>query len=750
MKADSFRITKVFSGGGDIHYLLPHFQREYAWDRAQWQTLLSDAIELHDEMGPLSPNAATPERELEHFLGALVVISDGTRHGTMPAFKLVDGQQRLTSVSLLLCALMRVAERQGSTVLARRTRKLLVNADEEGDLFYKLLPTTKYGDRSAYTAILRGEPPPVPCDSRIPQALDYFFAELQTKVAAGTLDPERFFQVLTHCFQVVFIDLNRDESPYRIFESLNGKGKALTQADLVRNYIAMRLPADDQEKVFEKHWAKVEGTLQERRLVGRSRLGELTAFLRHYLAMRTGVLCSEEHVYARFRDRAERDFSSDALFAGEVSALAQFAAYYNKLLRPEQEADLRIRESLERLSVLEVSTAFPFLLAVLDAYNSHILTREQLLGILTTVENYIVRRVLAGEATNFLNKLFPGLWGQIDKANPVDSLRLLLAVRGYPSDARLRAALATRSLYDKSELTRSRTALVLETINRHLSSGSGGYTVLSGAASIEHVMPQSAGPDWLDELGDGAEETHRELLHTLGNLTLVTQEWNSSLSNAPFAIKRKKLAAHALKLNADYFGREDVTAWDASAIRERASYLTDQIIAIWPSMGGAAIDGKTGASSTSTSVAFHQEVVDHVGQYLRLSFVKHEAGQLTRVTADGNTRLIVAASKRYERSGTVLYWFAFHPSQRTFLEGAPNAYIAFGCGSAEKIVLFPLADFLPYVENMGATKKEDRFYNHVQIQEGGRGTLLLAQPTLGVGTKTDISVYHLKNNGGAK
>ena len=591
MKADSFRISKVFSGGGDIHYQLPHFQREYTWDRPQWQTLLADAVELHDEMGPLTkdpPNESSadvlpPQRELEHFLGALVVISDGTRHGTIPAFKLVDGQQRLTSISLLLCALMRAMEQQNNRALARRARKLLVNGDEEGDLFYKLLPTTKYGDRNAYTALLRGEPQ-APCDSRIPLAFDYFLAEIKARIAAASLDPERFFQVLTHSFQVVFIDLNRDESPYRIFESLNGKGKPLTQADLVRNYIAMRLPAGDQEKVFNKDWSKVEGALQERRLVGRSRLGELTAFLRHFLAMRTGVLCSEEHVYARLRDRAEREFGTDALFAGEVATLARFASYYERLLRPQVETDPRVREALSRLSVLEVSTAFPFLLAASDAYASNVLTCDQLLGVFATLENYLVRRVLAGETTNFLNKLFPSLWAQIDLTDPVASLKIALAGRGYPSDAKIRSVLLTRSLYDKSELTRNRTALVLDSVNRHLSSGSGGYTVLSGAATIEHILPQTASPDWLDEIGgDDPEGTHRELLHTLGNLTLVTQEWNSSLSNAPFVIKQKKLAAHALKMNADYFGRDEVIAWDADAIRARGTFLTDQILAIWPS-----------------------------------------------------------------------------------------------------------------------------------------------------------------------
>jgi hypothetical protein len=133
--------------------------------------------------------------------------------------------------------------------------------------------------------------------------------------ASATLDPERLFLILTQTFQVVFIDLNRDENPYQIFESLNGKGKPLSQADLVRNYIAMRLSPKAQEKVFHNHWTTVEDKLRDQRIVGRSRLGELTAFLRHYMAMRSGVLCSEEHVYARFRDRARELFPTEEDFA---------------------------------------------------------------------------------------------------------------------------------------------------------------------------------------------------------------------------------------------------------------------------------------------------------------------------------------------------------------------------------------------------------------------------------------------------
>ena len=730
MKSESLRIAKLFQNGGDIHYVLPLFQREYTWEKPQWQTLLQDALAIHDEMQTAPEDGASKPPDVEHFLGSIVVINDGTRNGTVPAFQVVDGQQRLTSLSLLLCALGRAVEKPPAG-FQKRIRRLLLNLDEEGDVRFKLLPTSKYGDRAAYTALVGGEEAAPPTDSRVPLAFDYFLKELTQRIAGGSVNPERLFLALTQAFQVVFIDLNRDESPYRIFESLNAKGKPLSQADLVRNYLAMRLSPTGQEKVFDGQWAHVEALLQERRVVGRSRLGELTAFLRHYLAMHTGVLCSEEHVYARFRDRAEREYATEQEFADEVAVLRRFAEFYDHLLRPEGEASPAASAVLAALNVLEASTAYPFLLAAYDARQSGALTEVQWLGMLQSLENYLVRRYLAGEPTNYLNKMFPGLWAQVDAADPVSSLRVVLGGKGYPSDARLRQRLETRQLYDASALTRTRTGLVLERVNRHLSAGSGGYTVLSGSATIEHVLPQSPDEDWTDTLGPDAERILQDSLHNLGNLTLVTQDWNSSLSNRSFAIKKQRLAGHALKLNSDYFGR-DIPEWDEDAIRERATWLTDQIVAVWPPLT------QEGASkSVSAAASYHQECVERVSAFLGEKFIKQ--GSISYASADGTDRLICAVSKQYVRSGQSFYWYAFHPSQNEFLADGRRAHVVYGCGSAEKVVLIPFETFLPWVGEMNQSVKGERHYWHVHIHEVG-GKLLLA---LSQGRKLDITEFLL-------
>lgn len=575
MKTDSLKLTKVFSSGGDVLYLLPHFQREYAWEKTHWETLIKDVFSVYDEYAD--------DSEPEHFMGSLVVINDGTRSGTIPAFKLVDGQQRLVTVSLLLCALSRLI-RESHANVARKIQKLLINEDEEGLFRYKVLPTTKYGDQTAYLAILDGVSPLPTTESRVPVAFEYMGQQINNRLMTEHIDPERLFKVLANCLQFVFIELNEAERPFEIFESLNAKGKPLSQADLVRNYIAMRLPEAKQADIFNQYWAVIETLLQEKRTVGRSRLGELTAFLRHYLTMLSGTLCNEDHVYARFRDRAQKEFARSEAFAEELAKLKRYAEYYDRLLRPDNEPGERIRYALKRLNTLEISTAYPFLLAAYDALDREQISEKDFLDVLDVLENYMVRRYLAGEPANYLNKMFPLLWREIDLARLVPSLKQVLVGKSYPGDGRLRQAAFIEELYDRRSQTREKTCLILESVNKYLSAGSGGFTALDGAPTIEHIMPQTLDASWRKMLGSDGDRVYRECLHTLGNLTLVTQEWNSTLSNAPFAAKKERLARHALKINSTYFAA-DLSRWDEAAIRQRAEFIVQNIIDLWPALG---------------------------------------------------------------------------------------------------------------------------------------------------------------------
>lgn len=573
MKVESLKIARVFSGGGEIHYILPQFQREYAWELSNWRTLLEDIFSIYE--------AYDPQKEPEHFLGALVVINDGNRSGTIPAFKLVDGQQRLTTISLALCALGRLVD-STQPATYKKIRRMLVNEDETGLVHYKLLPTEKYGDRTVYRSIIDGETRESSrkTESRIDDAYNYLYDQLSKRLQDG-IDPEKLFLVFANCLQVVFIDLDQRERPYEIFESLNAKGKPLTQPDLIRNFIAMMLPEDEQDKAFQR-WSAIENKLRESRTV--SRIGELTAFLRHYLAYRSGVLPNKDHVYARFRDRVQQTSERDNhSFVAEIEDLHRFAEYYDRFLRPQHEPDADLRRALERLKIIESSTAYPFLLSLFEDHNQGRISYEDLIDALYVVENYLMRRFLANEQSNYTNKMFPTLSRELNLTNLAPSLQAALLRRNYPSDTQIRTVLPTLSLYTNN--TRERLIFLLTEINRHLSKGTDGYTALVDNATVEHIMPQKLSSEWKQELGSNWEETYRDLRDTIGNLTLVTQSWNSSLSNGSWLEKSPKLAKHALLLNSIYFNNHEGVRWNGDAIRERSNWLAEHVLDVWKAFG---------------------------------------------------------------------------------------------------------------------------------------------------------------------
>jgi hypothetical protein len=316
----------------------------------------------------------------------------------------------------------------------------------------------------------------------------------------------------------------------------------------------------------------------------------------------------------------------------------------------------------------------------------------------------------------------------------------VLATKNYPNDRRIRQSVLTRPLYDKSSLTRDRTALILETINRHLSLGSGGFTVLDRAATIEHVLPQTLSSEWKEELGERWEHIYRDYLHTLGNLTLVTQEWNSALSNAHFGVKRPRLASHALRINSDYFSRE-ILRWNEEAIHERGAFLTDKILAIWPSLKPedqhSNDDDDFAEMERSEPANFHEECIVKVSEHLGKVLLKRSTQHYSNT--DGQYRVVCMVSKAYERAYDTVYWYSFFPAQREFLSAASSAFVAYGCGSPDKTILLPYQFFEPLTQNMRTTV-QDRKYWHVKIFER-ENRFYIGQEL--VGDRVDITDYLL-------
>ncbi len=602
MIAQSCKFAKVFGNTGHMHHVLPHFQREYRWSQNNWQTLWDDAMLTYNAL----PRVTGNERVPEHFLGALVTIPVGAQQGTVPVHRLVDGQQRMTTVSLLLRALAVIIQDQ-SPKLAAQIQSLLVNSNIDGDLRFKVLPTTKNNDRAIYCAIIENTPVPVGSSQTL-AAFNFFKHQVEAALTSGKITPEGFFEVLTSAFQLVWVELDKNENAYQIFESLNTKGEKLGEADLVRNYIAMRLPAEKQEKVFGEVWSPIEALLDEQHSVGRSGIGELTAFLRHFDAAQSGILSAKKNTYARFRDANK--IRGDADFLDALYELKRFAALYEGLLRPDKGTNSKLRGALQRLNALDISVAYPFLLAIADRHHQGQISSMHFVEACETLENFFVRCFLTNVKSNTYDKMLAALARKIDWNDFLPSLRSALLHNGFPVDSRVRQLIGSRSLYENAG-SREKTVMLFERINAHLYAGSDVKIVLDGAPTLEHILPQNPSASWKKELGEELEPVKREWLHTLGNLTLVTQSYNSSLSNDSFKEKQQKLTAHGLKLNSQYFAR-DIELWDGEAIEERAAWLTEKILEIWPSFEPVrtSVEEKVRTKPTSLTIRGEKTVVE--------------------------------------------------------------------------------------------------------------------------------------------
>lgn len=270
--------------------------------------------------------------------------------------------------------------------------------------------------------------------------------------------------------------------------------------------------------------------------------------------------------------------------------MERFSVYYDRLLRPNHEPDGELRKAIDRLNTFDFVVAYPFMLGLLDRYLRGVISRNDVLEVCGVLENFMVRRYLAGEPTNYLNKMFPTLWKDLDsqpEKNLASALKRELSTKKYPSDNRIRQQLLTRRIYDGR--SNRKISFILGQINRLLSQNTGGYTVLEGDPTIEHILPQSDQAKWRHDLGQAEWElAYRDYLHTLGNLTIVSQEWNSQLSDSLFTVKKAALTSHALLLNALYFNIE-IERWNAQAIQDRCNWLVELILQLYPSFSDVTV-----------------------------------------------------------------------------------------------------------------------------------------------------------------
>ncbi len=374
--------------------------------------------------------------------------------------------------------------------------------------------------------------------------------------------------------------LSADDDPYLVFESLNAKGRPLTQADLIRNYFFMRIHTDVQESVYAQYWQPMQDLLND----------NLTEFIRHYLT-KSGIEVKQSDIYFEIKNRIN---TNDAL--SYLKDLCIFSEYYSRLLKPEREPKEIIRKYLCRLNRLEVATVYPFLLNCYDDWMKNRITEQEFVSVLQVIENFILRRFVCNIPTQGLNKVFTFLYSQVRKGtelasdNFVERLRLTLQNLNYPKDAEFRARLVDVKLYGSNRSEKCR--LILESIEESFGHKE---RVSLANLTIEHIMPQTLNEAWKENLGEDWAITHELLCHTLGNLTLTA--YNAELYNYTLDQKKECFKDSHLELN-KYF--QSKTSWRKEDIQERAEHLADIALQIWSYFGDASAQPSKLSSLTGT------------------------------------------------------------------------------------------------------------------------------------------------------
>ena len=553
MKASETTFEAVIEG--TQQYVVPLFQRAYAWRKENWDKLWDDLCELSESDSPRG-----------HFIGSIVTIQAESVPQGVTKYLLIDGQQRLTTL-LVILALLRdtIRSREDPDNLADEINdRLLLNVYKKGDDRMKLLPTQ--ADRDCFASIIRGGP-----DYPQGPIMDAYL-HFQRRLKRSQIAPHVLKRVIAETLSLVAITLGKDDNPYLVFESLNAKGRPLSQADLIRNYFFLRIHRDRQDEMHARYWAPME-----------ERLGEsLAEFVRHYL-MKGGAIINQQDVYQHLKNAVETPEQA----TDELLKMARNAEFYGRLLEPRLETHAPLSRALARLNRLDVTTAFPLLLNCYDQMHQGMLKAEEFVEVLRVVENFLIRRYVCNVPTNQLRKIFPPVYRQAASACPSslpEGVKQVLQARGYPKDSAFRTQLTESNLYGAGDRNK-RTRLILESIEE--SYGHKEAIDLS-TLSVEHIMPQSLGDAWRAELGEDWQETFDTCLHTIGNLSLTG--YNPELSNRPFAAKRELLLKSNLEINR-YFANVD--RWRRGQIEDRASQLADRALEIWPYFGNGS-DAKSG------------------------------------------------------------------------------------------------------------------------------------------------------------
>ncbi|MDH0624529.1 DUF262 domain-containing HNH endonuclease family protein [Pseudomonas chengduensis] len=612
MEANSRPLLRIFEP--TVCYQIPLFQRPYVWKREEnWQPLWEDFERL---LGVV----LTGERLRPHFLGAVVLEQLRNDTGSVQCRQVIDGQQRFTTLQLLLVAARDLCRSLGSERFSGRFESLVSNSDtmvDDPSEVRKLLPTN--ADRQAY-ALVHGAGSPdallqqtqkkgveFSYEQGIVGAYLYFYRQfedwLQPDAAEAEVTQEKqldaLWAVVRNGLQLVVIDLGEDDESQVIFETLNARGTQLLPADLIKNFLFRRAQAEggDIDVLYEENWAEFDGDFwREKVKQGRENRPRIDIFTRHFLTLamrrdiRVGHIFNEYKSYVQYTADWGSCFIDPANSASEhIALLKTYAGHFREFFTPV--ADSRLARFLARLEVIDTSTVYPLLLLCSQQLRPQ--QQEEFEAILTIIESYLFRRMICGLTTKNYNRLFLDLIRHLEREKQITAQAVgtfLLSSEGesvrFPRDAELRTALLDYPLYQWWPQYRVRA--VLKALERALAHAKSEAVSLPKGLTIEHILPVKWQEHWplpTDMQNDPQaklefSQRRDRLKHTLGNLTLVTSSLNPALSNSAWSAKKPELLKWSkLNLSRDLHDHE---AWSEQEILARGAALAKSAIQIWP------------------------------------------------------------------------------------------------------------------------------------------------------------------------
>lgn len=536
-------------------FSIPIFQRRYSWTRKDCDQLLEDILRVgrNDEI-------------TAHFLGSIVYIDrELTAIGGVPRRLVIDGQQRLTTLSLLLSALslaIRGKDNNIGTSPDSLQNYYIFNNQEEEELRYKLILTKD--DKHILIDLLENRRifPSTNPSSLLVKNYKFFENRLK-KVDLKTLHTGMEKLMIVSVALAPAID-----DPQKIFESLNSTGVTLSEADKIRNYVLMNLEPTFQKRLYENYWFPME------QFFGDEYMKRFNPFMRDYLTLEMKQIPSRGKVYEKFKEHYPLNDNSK-LLEEIVKKVSHHAKYYVDMVLL-RETDPELRKCFTDLKELRAEVSYPFLLEVYDDYNQELIEKADVIKILQLVESYVFRRSICDISTSVMNKMFATLMNEVNKDKYLKSLNNafldMRTYKRYPTDTEFKAAFINKDVYNFTR--RDYLLRKLENYERSRE------PIEVPDYTVEHVMPQTLTEAWQQELGENFQEIHQKWLHKIGNLTLTG--YNPEYSNHPFKEKRdmpkKGLRYSPLHLNQDFAKTEQ---WSEAAIIARAGKLAEKACKIW-------------------------------------------------------------------------------------------------------------------------------------------------------------------------